>query len=53
MRFVDAFVDGLDLIEVGFSDVEPKPTGRPGIAPGDLLKGAEHRGVPEGDGALR
>ena len=38
VRFVDAFVDGLDLIEAGFADVEPKSTGRPGYAPGDLLK---------------
>jgi transposase len=29
---------GLDLTEAGFADVEPKPTGRPGYAPGDLLK---------------
>ena len=35
---IDAFVDGLDLTEGGFADVEPKPTGRPGYAPGDLLK---------------
>jgi transposase len=38
VRFIDAFVDGLDLAVAGFSDVEPKPTGRPGYAPGDLLK---------------
>jgi transposase len=38
VRFIDAFVDGLDLTEAGFADVEPKPTGRPGYAPGDLLK---------------
>jgi transposase len=38
VRFIDTFVDGLDLIEAGFADVEPKPTGRPGYAPGDLLK---------------
>ena len=38
VRFIDAFVDGLDLTETGFADVEPKPTGRPGYAPGDLLK---------------
>ena len=38
VRFIDAFVEGLDLTEAGFADVEPKPTGRPGYAPGDLLK---------------
>jgi transposase len=38
VRFIDAFVEGLDLAEAGFADVEPKPTGRPGYAPGDLLK---------------
>ncbi len=38
VRLIDAFVDGLDLTEAGFADVEPKPTGRPGYAPGDLLK---------------
>src|SRR3954470_3312480 len=38
VRFIDAFVDGLDLAVAGFSDVEPKETGRPGYAPADLLK---------------
>ena len=38
VRFIDAFVDGLDLVEVGFERVQPKATGRPGYAPGDLLK---------------
>ena len=37
-RFIDAFVDGLDLVEAGFGRVQPKATGRPGYAPGDLLK---------------
>ena len=36
--FIDAFVDGLDLVEAGFGRVQPKATGRPGYAPGDLLK---------------
>jgi hypothetical protein len=36
--FIDAFVDGLDLAAAGFHRVEPKATGRPGHAPGDLLK---------------
>ena len=38
VRFIDAFVDGLDLAAAGFSRVEPKATGRPGYAPADLLK---------------
>src|SRR5580658_2804354 len=38
VRFIDAFVDGIDLIEAGFGRVQPKATGRPGYAPGDLLK---------------
>ena len=38
VRFVEAFVDGLDLEAAGFARVEPKPTGRPGYAPADLLK---------------
>jgi transposase len=38
VRFIDAFVDGLDLAAAGFGRVEAKATGRPGYAPGDLLK---------------
>lgn len=38
VRFIDAFVDGLDLRSAGFGRVEAKATGRPGYAPGDLLK---------------
>jgi len=38
VRFIDAFVDGLDLAVAGFAGVEAKPTGRPGYAPADLLK---------------
>jgi transposase len=38
VRFIDVFVDGLDLAAVGFMRVTPKATGRPGYAPGDLLK---------------
>ena len=38
VRFIDAFVDGLDLAASGFVGVEPKATGRPGYAPSDLLK---------------
>jgi len=38
VRFIDAFVDELDLVAAGFVRVEPKATGRPGYAPADLLK---------------
>ena len=33
MRFIDAFVDGLDLTAAGFLRVEAKAMGRPGYAP--------------------
>jgi transposase len=38
VRFIEAFVDGLDLTAAGFARVTPKRTGRPGYAPVDLLK---------------
>jgi transposase len=38
VRFIDAFVEGLDLTAAGFACVTAKPTGRPGYAPKDLLK---------------
>src|ERR1700722_10080839 len=38
VRFIDAFVDGLDLVATGFARVAPNTTGRPGYAPRDLLK---------------
>jgi transposase len=38
VRFIDAFVDELDLAAAGFVHVEPRATGRPGYAPADLLK---------------
>ena len=38
VRFIDAFVDGLDLAAAGFARAKPKPTGRPGYDPADLLK---------------
>jgi transposase len=38
VRFIDAFVDKLNLATAGFVGVEAKATGRPGYAPGDLLK---------------
>jgi transposase len=38
VRFIEAFVDGLDLTAAGFARVTSKATGRPGYAPPDLLK---------------
>lgn len=38
VRFLDAFVDELDLGEAGFLRARPRATGRPGFDPGDLLK---------------
>ena len=38
VRFIDAFVDSLDLAGAGFERAEPKETGRPGYDPADLLK---------------
>src|SRR5690349_8603970 len=38
VRFIEAFVDGLDLAAAGFMRVSAKRTGRPGYAPADLLK---------------
>jgi len=38
VRFIEAFVDGLDLGAAGFVRVQPKTTGRPGYDPADLLK---------------
>ena len=37
-RFIAAFVDELDLGELGFGRARPKATGRPGYDPADLLK---------------
>jgi transposase len=38
VRFIEVFVDGLDLAAAGFARVLSKETGRPGYAPTDLLK---------------
>ena len=38
VRFIDAFVDSLDLAGAGFERAEPKETGRPGYDPSGLLK---------------
>ena len=38
VRVIDAFVDALDLGEIGFDGVEPAATGRPSYHPSVLLK---------------
>jgi transposase len=38
VRFIEAFVDGLDVSQLGFGRAEPKELGRPGYDPRDLLK---------------
>lgn len=38
VRFIDAYVDSLDLADLGFTHSIPKQTGRPSYAPSDLLK---------------
>ena len=38
VRVVDAFVDSLDLIDLGFTRAIAASTGRPGYHPGDMLR---------------
>jgi transposase len=38
VRVIDAFIDKLDLVELGFEGVEPAETGRPAYHPSALLK---------------
>jgi transposase len=38
VRFIDAFVDALDVVEFGFMDVSHNVNGRPPFHPKDLLK---------------
>jgi transposase len=38
VRFIDVFIEGLDLSEMGFGRAIPKETGRPPYDPGDLLR---------------
>ena len=38
VRIIDAFVDTLDLVKLGFEKATPAYTGRPGYDPADLLK---------------
>jgi transposase len=37
-RFLDVFVNGLDLKTLGFTHAAPNQTGRPAYHPGDMLK---------------
>ena len=46
VRAVDAFVEELDLKQLGFAGADPAMTGRPAYHPAVLLKIAEHLGVP-------
>lgn len=38
VRFIEAYVESLDLTELGFTHSVPKQTGRPSYSPSDLLK---------------
>jgi len=38
VRVIDAFVDGLDLKQLGFNRAEPSETGRPAYEPAVMLK---------------
>jgi transposase len=38
VRVIDAFVDALNVAELGFEGVEPAATGRPSYHPSCLLK---------------
>lgn len=38
VRFIDVFIEGLNLSELGFLKAIPKETGRPPYDPGDLLR---------------
>ncbi len=38
VRFIDAFVDEMDLMKSGFEGTQRASTGRPPYHPGDLLK---------------
>ncbi len=38
VRFIDAYVNQLDFVKLGFTHSEPKSTGRKPYHPGDLLK---------------
>src|SRR5215467_769124 len=38
VRFIDVFVEGLELVGMGFERAIPKETGRPPYNPADLLR---------------
>jgi transposase len=38
VRFIDAYVETLDLAALGFTHAIRKETGRPAYTPGDMLK---------------
>jgi transposase len=38
VRFIDAYVDSLDVEQLGFAHAKTAETGRPPYHPGDLLK---------------
>lgn len=38
VRVIDAYIDTLDFLGLGFTHAQPHPTGRPSYHPGDLLK---------------
>src|SRR3546814_13279439 len=38
VRVIDAFIDALDLVDLGFEGAVPATTGRPGYHPAVLLK---------------
>ncbi len=38
IRLIDAFIDELDLVDLGFRRAEPSATGRPGYHPATMLK---------------
>ena len=38
VQFIDAFVESLDLVELGFKYSQPEATGRPPYNPADMLK---------------
>lgn len=38
VRVIDVFVEHLDLLDLGFENVNPKPTGRPSYHPAMMLK---------------
>ena len=57
VRVIDAFIDRLDLGELGFDGVEPAETGRPAYHPSVLLKlyvyGYLNRGSRAGGSSAR